>query len=99
MSPKELDKLEGNSERSWKVIHSREYAYDTVYGFEPQGIEMYLEKPIKDNTEWEERQTDRFLGETAMVRGLWEYEDGVMEVNDRETLWLKDRKVWSKYYD
>lgn len=89
MSPKELGKLNGSSECSWKVIHSRKYAYDTIYGFEPQGVDMYLEKLIKENTEWEERQTDRFLGETARVRDVWVYvyEDDAMEVNDRDNLW------------
>lgn len=50
---------------------------------------MYLEKLIKENTEWKERQTDRFLGETVRVRDVWEYvyEDDAMEVNDRDNLW------------
>lgn len=77
MSPEKLCRLNGGTDRAWKPIHSPKYAYDATYGFEAQSLNVCMENLIKEENEWQQLQPDRFLGETAMVRGSWEYEDNV----------------------
>lgn len=81
MSAGELERLNSGDDRSWKAVHSRKYAYDTVYGFEAQSVDMYLEKLVKEHSAWEERKADRFLDESVVMRDLWVFRG---EVEDRE---------------
>lgn len=75
MTPQELDMLNSDILRSWKAVHSRKYAYDPVFGFEAQGVDLFLEEVTKKYAEWEKRQGDRLLEETVMVRDKWVYGD------------------------
>ncbi|QDS67547.1 hypothetical protein FKW77_002625 [Venturia effusa] len=102
MSSEDLDRLHGSSDRTWKPVHSRKYAYDTIYGFEPQSLDMYLETLVEKNLKWKEQVVERALEETAEVRDMWFYGEEVSNLDEHQLDHQPDRhpaRLFERQFD